>query len=107
MQSKLFDIRQILLFVGSTSIGSEIEVIQLIKELGFSPSIRIYGVEAMETKNLYAGYFEGDQDGGVLEIIKEKIYKSCQNLGIGVFDFFLIDSTDAPMFKSIWYDGNY
>jgi hypothetical protein len=107
MELKLFDVRQVLLFVGSVSIGNEVEVCKLIKELGFSSSVRISGIKAMETKNLYSGYFEGNEEGDVLEVIKEQIYIGCKNIGIGLFDFFLIDSTDAPMFKSIWHDGFY
>jgi len=107
MKEKLFEIRQVLLFIGQYPSYNEKEVEQLIKELGFSPSVNIYGQSAMKTKNLYSGYFEGGADGEALEMIKENLYEKCRNLGIGVLDFFLIDSTDAPMFKSIWHDGFY
>jgi hypothetical protein len=107
MQEKLFDLRQVLLFVGKYPNYCEREVFQLIEELGFTPNVKIYGQNAMETQNLYSGYFQGDSDGGILEVIKEKLYSKCKELGIGMLDFFLIDSTEAPMFKSIWHDGFY
>jgi hypothetical protein len=107
MNEKLFEIRQVLLFIGNYPNHNEKEVEQLIKELGFSPSVNIYGQSALPTKNLYSGYFGADADGGILEIIKENLYEKCRILGIGVLDFFLIDSTDSPMFKSIWHDGFY
>lgn len=109
MQEKLIDIRQILLFIGCMPAyaGAEIPVNELISELGFSSKVIIYGQHAMDTKNLYSGYFEGFGDGLILETIKEKIYEKCREKGIGVLDFFLIDATDAPMFKSIWHDGFY
>jgi hypothetical protein len=109
MQEKLFDIRQVLLFIGNIPgyDGAELVVNELISELGFSSKVLIYGHTAMNTKNLYSGYFEGFSDGAVLETVKEKIHQKCIEKGIGMLDFFLIDATEAPMFKSIWHDGFY
>ena len=107
MQEKLFDSRQVLLFIGGIPGygGAEVVVNELISELGFSSKVLIYGQTAMDTKNLYSGYFEGFSDGSVLEMVKEKIYQKCMEKRIGMLDFFLIDATEAPMFKSIWHDG--
>jgi hypothetical protein len=107
MNEKLFEIRQVLLFIGFYPSEYETEINQLIKGLGFSVKVNIYGHNAMETKNLYSGYFEGGAEGEVLEIVKENIYEKCKSLNIPVLDFFLIDSTDSPMFKSIWHDEFY
>lgn len=107
MQNKLFDFRQVLLFIGQYPSNCEDKVDQLINELGFSATVYIYGQNTITTKNLYTGNFEGGSQGEVLDMIKEKLYDRCKVLGIGMLDFFLIDATDAPMFKSIWHDGHY
>jgi hypothetical protein len=107
MNEKLFEIRQVLLFIGSDPSGYESEINQLLKGLGFSVNVNIYGHNAIPTKNLYSGYFEGGTEGEVLEIVKENIYEKCKNLNIPVLSFFLIDATGSPMFKSIWHDGFY
>jgi hypothetical protein len=39
MKEKLFEVRQVILFIGNYPNYNEKEVMQLIKELGFSPSI--------------------------------------------------------------------
>lgn len=61
----------------------------------------------MITKNLYSGWFEDFGGDDLLYLIKERIYEKCRERHIGMFDFFLIDSTDTAMFKSIWHDGFY
>ena len=53
MEDKLFDLRQVLLVVGNYPSYCEKEVFQLIEELGFTPNVKIYGHNAMATKNLY------------------------------------------------------
>ena len=69
-------------------MGYEVVIMTLIKELGFSSSFRIYGIETLETKNLYSGYYDGNEEGAVLEVIKEQIYLVCKKFGIGIIDFF-------------------
>ena len=106
MEPKLFHIRQILLFIGECPFEEEVK--QLLSELKFSSSIYINGNKAMKTKNLYMTFFSIESENeDVLFIIKESIYSECKRLGIGVLDFFLIDATNSPMFKSIWHDGFY
>jgi hypothetical protein len=107
MNAKLFDLRQVLIFVGDTSMHDGEKVKEILLELGFSESVEIYGEKAMLTPNLYSGYFDGEPNGGILMVLKEKIYDRCKSENIGALNFFLIDATDAPMFKSIWHDGFY
>lgn len=107
MQEKLFNIRQVLLFVGDCGMGDDQSVQRIIRDLGFTQAVMINGQSAMATKALYSGYFEEKRDGDVLWDVKESIYEICRTEGVGVLDFFLVDVTEANMFKSIWHDGYY
>jgi hypothetical protein len=107
MNEKLFELRQLLLFIGIYPENARNQVEDLIFEIGFSSTVYINGFKAFETQNLYSGYFENNTENDVLLIVKEMIYEKCNLKGIGVLDFFLIDATNANMFKSIWHAGIY
>ncbi len=108
MQAKIFKQYQIILFIHHCDAFKDEKEVQLItEELGFSYNVYINGSKAMPLKNLYAGYFEGDNSDTLLFELKEKIYNSCKKNNFGVLDFFLIDATNSAMFKAMWHDGFY
>lgn len=106
-QLKLFESKQIILFVGGISMGDEYKVKGLVYEIGFTDDVLIKSRNAMPTRNLYAGFFEFKENEDCIYILKEKLYQTFEANDIGMVDFFMIDATASTMFKSIWYDGFY
>lgn len=106
-QLKLFESKQIILFIGGISMGDEYKVKGLVYEIGFTDDVLIKTRNAMPTRNLYAGFFEFTGSEDWMYNLKEKLYKTFEANDIGMVDFFMIDATDSAMFKSIWHDGFY
>lgn len=107
IQLKLFESKQILLFIGGVSMNDEYNVKKLVYEIGFKDDVLINTRYAMPTRNLYAGLFEFKENEDCMYILKEKLYKTFEANDIGMVDFFMIDATVTIMFKSIWHDGFY
>ncbi len=101
-QLKLFESKQIILFVGGISMGDEYKVKGLVYEIGFTDDVLIKSRNAMPTRNLYAGFFEFKENEDCIYILKEKLYQTFEANDIGMVDFFMIDATASTMFKSIW-----
>lgn len=89
------------------SMHDDVKVEGVLKELGFTSSIYIDGEKQMTTKNLYGAYIEGESAQQVIQDTKDKLYALCIREEIGTLDFFIINATEAEMFKSIYYDGKY
>lgn len=104
-QLKLLKSKQIILFVGGISTGDEYKVKSLVYEIGFTDDVLIKTRKAMPTRNLYAGFFESKEGEDCMYILKEKLYQTFKANNIGMVDFFMIDATVSPMYKSIWHDG--
>jgi predicted Ser/Thr protein kinase len=85
----------------------DVKVVGILKEIGFTPKIYIDGEKQMTTINLYGAYLEGESAQQAIQDTKEKLYALCIREEIGTLDFFMIDATEAEMFKSIYHDGKY
>ncbi len=106
-QLKLFDYKQILLFIGAVSMHDDDKVKKIIYELGFNENVLIFGNYAMPTRNLYAGFFSFKDGESNMYNLKEHLHKIFEKNNIGMVDFFLIDATETSKLKSIWHDGFY
>jgi len=106
-QLKLFESKQIILFIGGISMGDEYKVKGLVYEIGFTDDVLIKTRNAMPTRNLYAGFFEFKGSEDWMYNLKEKLYQTFEANDIGMVDFFMIDATVSTMYKSIWHDGFY
>ena len=106
-QLKLFESKQIILFIGDISVGDEYKVKGLVYEIGFTDDVLIKTRNAMPTRNLYAGFFEFKENEDWMYILKEKLYQTFEANDIGMVDFFIIDATVSTIYKSIWHDGFY
>ncbi len=102
MDSKLFETRQILLFIVNSPDYCEFEVQQQLQELVFLGTINIHG-NTIQTSEFYTKEITTTNNSPILEIVRDEVKMRCRILNIRMLDFFLIDLTDAPMYKAMWY----